>query len=101
MAAGVYTAPARVERDGALVCFEGERMTMQEAEDRGLLDGAEPEPEPEPEPDAEARKAELMAMKAAELEALADSIGAEHARGATKAVLADAIMAREREAAGA
>lgn len=34
---GTYTCPARVERDGVLVAFEGEVMTAQEASERGLL----------------------------------------------------------------
>lgn len=38
MADGIYTCTERVERDGVLVAFEGERMTMDEAERRGLLD---------------------------------------------------------------
>lgn len=35
---GTYTSPERVVRDGRLVAFEGEVMTMQEAQERGLLD---------------------------------------------------------------
>lgn len=38
MADGIYTSPERVERDGFLVAYEGERMTMVEAERRGLLE---------------------------------------------------------------
>ena len=38
MADGIYTSPERVERDGFLVAYEGERMTMDEAEKRGLLE---------------------------------------------------------------
>lgn len=34
---GTYTSPARVERDGVLVAFEGEIMTAEEAAERGLL----------------------------------------------------------------
>lgn len=37
MAAGTYTSPKRVERDGRLVAFEGEVMTMADAEKRGLV----------------------------------------------------------------
>lgn len=36
MANGTYTCPERVERDGRLVAFAGEVMTMDEAERRGL-----------------------------------------------------------------
>ena len=106
MGSGVYTAPERVERDGYLVCFAGERMTMAEAERRGLVEPGQPdEPEPaQPEPaDAaalEARAAELVAsMKAVELRAMAADLGCEVPDGATKAVLAAAIAAAE--AAGA
>ena len=35
---GLYTAPERVERDGRLICYAGEIMSMEEAERRGLLD---------------------------------------------------------------
>lgn len=41
MAEGTYTCPERVERDGYLVAYEGEEMSMDEAARRGLL----PEPE--------------------------------------------------------
>lgn len=34
---GTYTSKKRVERDGYLVAFEGERMTMDEAVRRGLV----------------------------------------------------------------
>lgn len=37
-AEGIWTCPERVERDGYLVAYEGEKMTMAEAERRGLLD---------------------------------------------------------------
>lgn len=49
MGAGTYTCPRRVERDGYLVAFEGEVMTMDEAVKRGLV-SQEPKKEPEPEP---------------------------------------------------
>ena len=35
---GTYTSPERVVRDGRLVAFEGEVMTMQEAQERGLME---------------------------------------------------------------
>lgn len=35
---GIWTCPERVERGGRLVAYEGERMTMAEAEERGLLE---------------------------------------------------------------
>lgn len=43
MALGSYTSPERVERDGRLVAFEGEVMTMDEAVRRGLVHEAGPE----------------------------------------------------------
>lgn len=53
MAAGTYICPELVERDGYLVAFAGERMTMDEAARRGLAT-AEPEP---PAPKRRTRKA--------------------------------------------
>lgn len=35
---GTYTSEKRVERDGRLVAFEGEVMTMAEAVERGLVE---------------------------------------------------------------
>jgi hypothetical protein len=39
---GTYTSPERVERDGRLVAFAGEVMTMDEAVARGLVAEKEP-----------------------------------------------------------
>lgn len=50
---GTYTSPERVEREGRLVAFEGEVMTMQEADERGLLQDAKPKSKP-----AKAKRAE-------------------------------------------
>lgn len=41
---GTYTSPKRVERDGRLVAFEGEVMTMDEAVTRGLVTPEEEKP---------------------------------------------------------
>ena len=49
----IYTSPARVVRDGRLVAFKGERMSMDEAAYRGLLDQV-PVEEPMDEPDGTA-----------------------------------------------
>lgn len=46
MAAGTYTSPKRVERDGRLIAFAGEVMTMEEAEKRGLVVEEPNQPEP-------------------------------------------------------
>ena len=88
MAGGMYTAPERVVRDGVLVCFAGERMTMEDARRRGLLE------EPAPA-DPDARLAELTALSAKELAAHAARIGAVHAKGANKQTVARAIIAKE------
>lgn len=40
--AGNYTSPERVERDGRLIAFEGEEMTMDEAVERGLVTADKP-----------------------------------------------------------
>ena len=52
MAEGTYTCPERVERDGWLVAFEGEVMSMDEAVKRGLVT-----PEQEQAPKRRSRKA--------------------------------------------
>lgn len=39
--AGVYTAAERVVRNGVLIAYEGEVMTGEEAEERGLIEAAE------------------------------------------------------------
>lgn len=44
MANGTYICPKRVERDGYLVAFEGEVMTMDEAVKRGLVSDEPEEP---------------------------------------------------------
>lgn len=99
MSLGIYTAPERVERDGFLVCFAGERMTMEEASRRGLAAPAGPSAAPA-RADTGDRAAELAAsMKAVELRAMAADLGCKVPEGATKAVLAAAIAAAE--AAGA
>lgn len=41
---GTYTSPERVERNGRLVAFEGEVMTMAEAVERGLVAEEKPKP---------------------------------------------------------
>ena len=99
---GIYTAPRRVERDGRLVCFAGERMTMEEAAARGLLDGNEPAPANEPaEPretqagDPERAKELVGSNSLKELQAMADALGVEYPKGANKSVIADAIAAAE------
>ena len=50
MAEGTYTSTKRVERDGRLVAFEGETMTMDEAISRGLVK------EPKPKAPAKGKK---------------------------------------------
>ena len=47
---GMYTCPERVERDGWLVAFEGETMTMEEAASRGLVPAEHGAEEPERTP---------------------------------------------------
>lgn len=44
MANGTYICPERVERDGYLVAFEGEVMTMDEAVKRALVSDEPEEP---------------------------------------------------------
>lgn len=47
---GIYICPERVERDGVLVAFKGERMTYDEAKIRGVLPEGQPEEQPEEQP---------------------------------------------------
>ena len=44
MARGTYICPERVERDGYLVAFAGEEMTVDEVARRGLV-SRDPEPD--------------------------------------------------------
>ena len=62
MAAGIWTCPKRVERDGYLVAYEGERMTMADAKRRGLLE--EPAEEPAEEKPAAKKPAKKPAKAA-------------------------------------
>lgn len=56
---GTYTSPKRVERDGRLVAFEGEVMTMDEAVQRGLVKAEKPKKAPaKGKPAAEAKEGE-------------------------------------------
>lgn len=50
MANGTYTCPKRVERNGRLVAFVGEVMTMDEAERRGLVAEDKEGPEKQKKP---------------------------------------------------
>ena len=88
MGFGIYTATERVVRDGRLVCFAGEKMTTADAESRGLI-------VPSSASDAEGRREELAKLSADELRRAAEALGAECPKGATKQVLADAIIAKE------
>lgn len=90
MGTGIYTAPERVERDGVLVCFAGERMTYDEAAKRGLHVPAAPPAAPRDE-----RRAELMKLTAAKLAQKAAELGCACPKGATKAVLAEAVLDAE------
>jgi len=72
MSENTYICPERVERDGWLVAFEGERMSMDEAVRRGLVPAA---PEPAPADDGKSR---------AELVAEAESLGVDVPKKATK-----------------
>ena len=53
----LYTCPERVERDGYLIAFEGEKMSMEDARHRGLIkdetaQGETPDANPDATPDA-------------------------------------------------
>lgn len=55
---GTYTSPERVERDGRLIAFEGEEMTMDEAVGRGLVTAEKPKAKRAAKPKATAKEAE-------------------------------------------
>lgn len=80
--AGVYTAEERVVRDGVLIAFEGEVMTNEEAEERGLVAAVEEEPE---------RKAKTPKEELAER---AESLGIEVPKKATVADIEALIAER-------
>lgn len=66
---GMYTSRKRVERDGWLIAFEGEVMSMDEAARRGLLDGEREEEGPK-EGEAKKKGKKVKADWIAEAEAL-------------------------------
>lgn len=51
----LYRVPERVERDGRLVAFEGELMSIEEAKRRGIYE--EPEAKPAPKKRAPRKRA--------------------------------------------
>lgn len=57
----IFTCDKRVVRDGRLVCFEGQRMSIDKAEALGLV-GAPASPAEPKEPTAAEIKAELDAL---------------------------------------
>ena len=59
----MFTSKKRVIRNGFLVAFEGEVMSVEEAAKRGLLD---PEPDEKPKPKSTRRKAKPKAAEAEE-----------------------------------
>ena len=82
MANGTYICPERVERDGYLVAFEGEVMTMDEAVKRGFVSD---------EPEEPKGKKKLKADWMAEAEAL----GIEVPANATVDQIKDLIEQRD------
>lgn len=63
---GTYTSPERVERDGRLVAFEGEVMTMDEAVSRGLVKDEKPKRGRKPKADGTEKAEEAAEADTAE-----------------------------------
>lgn len=99
---GTYTSPARVERDGVLVAFEGEVMTAREAAERGLLprgdDTASVVASAPAETAGEAgtpAEAEPRVPTNAEIRAILDERGVAYDKKANKAALLELLAASE------
>lgn len=75
MAEGTYTCTERVERDGYLVAFEGEVMSMDEAARRGLI----------PDEPEKAAKPTVPEKRRADWIAEAEALGIEVPKRATVA----------------
>ena len=76
----LYTCPERVERDGYLIAFEGEKMSMEDARHRGLIkdetaQGETPDANPDATPDANPDANDLSKLKKPELLALCEERG--------------------------
>lgn len=99
---GTYTCPARVERDGVLVAFEGEVMTAQEASERGLLPRGDDTasvvasaPAETAGEDGTAADAEPKVPTNAEIRAILDERGVAYDKKANKAALLELLAASE------
>lgn len=99
---GTYTSPARVERDGVLVAFEGEVMTAQEAAERGLLPRGDDTASVVASAPAEAvgeagtpAQAEPKVPTNAEIRAILDERGVAYDKKANKAALLELLAASE------
>lgn len=80
---GMYISPERVVRDGRLVAFEGEAMTMAEAVARGLVS-------------EKAEKPAVDGSTRAELVSFAEGLGIDVPAKATKAEIAQLIEEAEK-----
>lgn len=99
---GTYTSPARVERDGVLVAFEGEVMTAREAAERGLLPRGRGAASVVASAPAEAvgedgtpAQAEPRVPTNAEIRAILDERGVAYDKKANKAALLELLAASE------
>lgn len=67
----MYVSKERVERDGFLIAYEGEIMSMEDAEDRGLLEAPKKDTKAALIAEAEAKGIEVPdSATKAEIEAL-------------------------------
>lgn len=72
----LYTCPERVERDGYLIAFEGEKMSMEDARHRGLIKDETAQGETPDANQGETSKApDLSKLKKPELFALCEERG--------------------------
>lgn len=99
---GTYTSPARVERDGVLVAFEGEVMTAREAAERGLLPRGDDTASVVASAPAEtagdagtAADAEPKVPTNAEIRAILDERGVAYDKKANKAALLELLAESE------
>lgn len=83
MSTGTYTSPKRVERKGVLVAFEGEVMTMEEAERRELVNSEKVEAKQKA--DASPNRKDLID----EAEALGIVVPSKATKDAVAALIAD------------
>lgn len=92
----LYTCPERVERDGYLIAFEGEKMSMEDARHRGLIkdetaQGETPDANQGETPDSNPKTPDFGKLKKPELLALCEERGITVPKKATVDQLIDLL----------